>query len=71
MEIKKATIKISGMMCGGCASNVTEGIKSVDGVKDVTVSHEQGEAIVSYDAAITGLLFIQMAINNTHYKVIE
>ncbi len=71
MEIKKATIKINGMMCGGCESSVTEAIKSVDGVKDVAVSHKQGEAKVSYDATTTDLLFIQMAINNTHYNVVE
>ncbi len=59
------------MMCGGCESSVTEAIRSVDGVKSVSVSHEQGEAKVSFDASATDLLFIHMAINNTHYNVVE
>ena len=71
MDIKEATIKISGMMCGGCEETVANAVKSVDGVQDVTVSHEQGAATVSYDAAQTDLLFINMAINSTHYKVVE
>ncbi len=71
MATKEITIKIGGMMCGGCENTVTEAIKSVNGVKSVSVSHEQGEAKISYDAGATDLLFIQMAINNTHYKVVE
>jgi copper chaperone CopZ len=71
MEVKETTIKITGMMCGGCEETVTNAIKSVDGVQDVSVSHEAGEAKVSYDASATDLLFINMAINGTHYKVVE
>jgi copper chaperone CopZ len=71
MEVKEATIKISGMMCNGCEETVAKAIQSVDGVKEVSVSHQEGAATVSYDAVQTDLLFINMAINNTHYKVVE
>ena len=71
METKEAIIKISGMMCNGCEGTVSNAIKSVEGVQDVFVSHEEGEAKVSYDGATTDILFINMAINGTHYKVVE
>ena len=71
MEIKEATIKISGMMCNGCEETVVSAIKSVDGVESAEASHEQGTATISYDSEKTDPLFINMAINNTHYKVIS
>ena len=70
-DIKKETIKISGMMCDGCENTVKKAIESVEGVSDVKVSHTEGKADVEYDAEKTDILFINMAINNTHYKVIE
>ena len=68
---KEITFKISGMMCDGCEETVAKAIKSVDGVVDTKVSHTEGTAIVEYDAEKTDPLFINMAINNTHYKVVE
>ena len=70
-DIKKETIKISGMMCDGCETKVKNAIESVEGVTNVKVSHTEGKADVEFDAEKTDLLFINMAINNTHYKVIE
>jgi len=64
-------IKIQGMMCNGCENTVAIAIKSVDGVKDVKVSHTDGTAKVTFDGDETDLLFIKMAINNTHYKTVE
>ena len=71
MAIKEEIIKINGMMCNGCEDTVVEAIKAVDGVEIATVSHEEGTATVSYDTDKTNPLFINMAINNTHYKVVE
>lgn len=70
-DIKEQTIKISGMMCDGCEDTVSKAIKEVDGVIDVQVSHTAGTAVVKYDAAVTDLLFINMAVNNTHYRVVD
>lgn len=70
-EIKEQTIKINGMMCDGCEDTVTKAILAVDGVVSTKVSHTEGTAQVEYDPAKTDLLFINMAINNTHYKVVE
>ena len=68
---KEITIKISGMMCNGCEETVAKAIKGVDGVITASVSHSGAMAVVEYDPEKTDPLFINMAINNTHYKVIE
>ncbi|MBN1571588.1 MAG: heavy-metal-associated domain-containing protein [Deltaproteobacteria bacterium] len=38
------TIKIKGMSCGHCVKAVTEALEGVDGVENVSVSLEMGEA---------------------------
>ena len=40
------TIFIEGMSCGGCAKRVEEALKSVKGVKSVSVSLEEKKAEV-------------------------
>ena len=43
-----ATIKISGMRCAHCQGSVTKALNEINGVSDVTVDLEKGEA--SYTA---------------------
>ena len=38
------TIKISGMSCGHCVASVTKALSEIDGITDVRVSLEKGEA---------------------------
>ena len=38
-------IKVKGMTCNHCVMAVTRALSSVDGVKDVKVSLEAGEAV--------------------------
>ena len=51
-------LKVTGMTCGGCTSNVTNALNAVKGVDEVVVSLSVGEAVVQYDerlkAAVTG-----------------
>ena len=68
---REVVIKISGMMCNGCEDTVTKAIKEIDGVIEASASHTEGKAHVTYDPEKTDPLFINMAVNNTHYKVIE
>ena len=58
-------------MCDGCENTVANAIKEVDGVIDAKVSHTEGTAEVEYDSEKTDPIFINMAVNNTHYQVIE
>jgi copper chaperone CopZ len=44
------TLAVSNMTCGACVKHVTKTLTDVEGVKDVTVSLEDGTAEVVYDA---------------------
>ena len=46
------TIKIKGMSCHHCVMAVTKALKEIDGVKDVQVNLERGEAIVHEDKPV-------------------
>ncbi|HED11220.1 MAG TPA: heavy-metal-associated domain-containing protein [Caldithrix abyssi] len=70
-DIQELTVKIKGMMCGGCENTVQKAVMEVEGVQSVKASHKEGTATVVYDAEQTDPMFITMAINGTHYEVIE
>lgn len=48
MEIK--TIKVEGMTCNHCKANVENGIKGMDGIKDVNIDLQLGKVTISADA---------------------
>jgi copper chaperone len=56
------TLKVSGMTCAGCEVAVRLAARSVDGVRDVTVSYAKGKAEVTYDPAKTSPAAIATAI---------
>lgn len=49
-------LKVSGMSCGHCSSSVEKGLNAIEGVKDVKVSLETGEAIIEAENIDTELL---------------
>lgn len=67
---KTVTIKVEGMHCGGCSSSVTKALKATDGVEDVQVSYEKGEAIIKYDEQKVTVAKLQEVITNTGFKVV-
>ncbi len=46
---RTVTLRVKGMTCGGCATNVEKALKSTEGVMDARVSFERGRAVVKYD----------------------
>jgi len=62
-------LKITGMTCGGCSSNVTDALKAVAGVSDVQVSLSAGEATVYYDESLTSLEQLKAAVKDAGYGV--
>ncbi|HHM02490.1 MAG TPA: heavy-metal-associated domain-containing protein [Caldithrix abyssi] len=70
-DIQEVTLKVKGMMCGGCENTVQNAVMEVEGVQSVKASHADGTATVVYDAEQTDPMFITMAINGTHYEVVE
>ncbi len=43
------TLEVKGMSCGHCVASVTEAVKKVPGVTDVSVSLEQANAKIEGD----------------------
>ena len=68
---KTVTIRVQGMHCGGCASSVTKALKATDGVEDVQVSYEKGEAVVRYDDQKVTVAKLREVINDTGFKAVE
>ena len=62
-------LKITGMTCGGCTSNVTRALKAITGVGDVKVSLSAGEATVQYNERLTSPDQLKSAVKGAGYGV--
>jgi copper chaperone CopZ len=62
-------LKVTGMTCGGCTSNVTKVLKAINGVGDVEVSLAAGEATVQFDERLTSLEQLKAAVKGAGYSV--
>jgi copper chaperone CopZ len=62
-------LKVTGMTCGGCTSNVTHALKAITGVGDVKVSLSAGEATVQYDERLTSPDRLKSAVKGAGYGV--
>ncbi len=63
------TLKVTGMTCGGCTSNVTHAIEAIAGVESVNVSLAAGEATVQFDERATSLSQLKSAVKTAGYGV--
>ncbi len=62
-------LKVTGMTCGGCTTNVTNALKAVSGVSDVNVSLSAGEATVKFDEHLVKLEQLKSAVEGAGYEV--
>lgn len=67
-ENAKATLTITGMTCGGCATAVKVQLRRTDGVVSYDVSYERGEADVTFDPARTSPQRIAESISKTGFR---
>ena len=67
----KTTLRITGMHCAGCASNVEKFLRAVDGVIDANVNLATEKAFVTYDAAVATIDDLKQAVRNSGYDVAE
>lgn len=68
-NIQKVAFIIKGMTCTGCEHHVKSEISKLEGIIEVTVSYEKGNAIVKFDKTKTSIEAITAAINSTGYEV--
>jgi len=69
ITMQTALLKVTGMTCGGCTSNVTRALKAITGVGDVKVSLSAGEATVQYDERLTSPDQLKSAVKGAGYGV--
>ena len=62
-------LKVTGMTCGGCISNVTKALKAINGVGDVRMSLDAGEATVQFDERLTSPDQLKSAVKGAGYGV--
>lgn len=67
--MRTETIQVGGMTCGGCVASVTKALKSVQGVSEVAVSLEPGEAKIEFDERTTSSEQLRATVLNAGYKV--
>ena len=63
-----ATVKIKGMSCGHCVASVTKALSDIDGISDVQVSLEKGEATFRKDKDVANEV-IKAAIARIGFEV--
>jgi copper chaperone CopZ len=68
---QKSEFTIEGMTCASCEEHVTHEILQLDGIGNVDVSYDNGNAIVEFDKSKTNQKEIKEAINSTGYSVTE
>lgn len=69
--MKNELVKITGMTCGGCTSNVTQALKAIYGVVDVKVSLSASEATVQFDEKLTTLDQLKSAVITAGYGIAD
>ena len=69
--METTTLKIGGMTCMGCVSSVTKVLKAVPGVSDAQVTLTPSQASVQYDAALTNVAKLKLAVEDAGYDANE
>ena len=62
-------LTVTGMTCGGCENAVRRALARIDGVEDVTASHQAGLVGVTFDAAKVTQALLKERIEALGYAV--
>lgn len=64
-------LKVQGMKCGGCESNIKEAVSACPGVSAVKASHKEGIVEVEYDPGTADVAAIRRAVVDRGFTVAE
>jgi len=64
-------LSIEGMTCTGCENTICSNIEKLPGVKSVTASHTQGNAIIEFDPGKVDTLKIKETVDALGYKAVK
>ena len=65
-----ATYTVQGMTCGHCVASVTEEVKGIAGVSDVSVELESGAVTVTSDAPLDTAA-VKAAVQEAGYELVS
>ncbi|WP_100488770.1 copper chaperone CopZ [Sporolactobacillus pectinivorans] len=66
----QTTLDVKGMHCGHCKMSVTNALKELDGVSNVSVNLEKGKAVVEYDETKVQFSKMKEAVEEQGYDVV-
>ncbi|HEY9639685.1 MAG TPA: heavy metal translocating P-type ATPase [Coleofasciculaceae cyanobacterium] len=66
--MENITLKLRGMSCASCASNIEDAIRSVPGIEACSVNFGVEQAAVTYDPGKTDVTEIQQAVDAAGYS---
>lgn len=66
----QTTLDVEGMHCGHCKMSVTNALKELDGVSNVSVNLEKGKAAVEYDETKVQFSKMKEAVEEQGYDVV-
>jgi copper chaperone CopZ len=69
-NLLKVRFDVGGMTCTGCENTVIKGISELDGISEVTASHMDSVAIVSFDKTKATPQQMSEAIAKKGYEVL-
>ncbi len=67
----RATLRVTGMTCGGCENAVMRAVRQLPGVSSVTASRQQEHVEVDYDPSQVDLAAIGQKITKLGYQVAD
>ncbi len=71
MRIKKTILTIDGMTCINCQNRIEKALKNTDGVIEVHVSYQDGQAEITYDSEQLKLERMISVIQDLDYQVVD
>ncbi len=69
--MKKETIKITGMHCAACATNISKDLQKQDGVKSADVNYATEKAVIKYDDDVISSEKLSKVVVGAGYGVVE
>jgi copper chaperone len=66
-ETQGVTLKVTGMKCGGCESNIKNTLSSINGVLSVEAEHKKDSVSIEFNRADTSLDEIIKAISEAGF----
>lgn len=67
----KITLKVAGMHCNGCSTNLEKMLNKRNGVLSAKVSLEDAAAVVEYDESKVDLAGLREVVENCGFDVVE